>query len=329
MNVLLTGATGFLGYRTLERLVELPYVHQVKASGRTLSKDRLVEHPKVKYLLGNLENEQWVNNLVKGVDLIINAAALSAPWGKRQDFINANLNTQLNLINAAKANSVSRFIYISSPSIYFEPKDKLGIKESDLLPSQFINEYARTKFEAEQMLIKKFNHYIILRPRALIGRGDHIILPRLIKAFDTGRLRIIGNGQNIVDLTSVSNVADAIIQSMTVGQLGLNQVYNISNGDPVFLWPQIAQILKALGKNLSDRRLSIWMASTVAFLLELKSEFTDYSEPTLTRYSVGTLAHSFTMDISKAKELLGYSPHQTIENSILEFVNWYKYEVNL
>lgn len=71
------------------------------------------------------------------------------------------------------------------------------------------------------------------------------------------------------------------------------------------------------------------MASTVAFLLELKSEFTDYSEPTLTRYSVGTLAHSFTMDISKAKELLGYSPHQTIENSILEFVNWYKYEVNL
>lgn len=82
----------------------------------------------------------------------------------------------------------------------------------------------------------------------MIGRGDHIILPRLIKAFDTGRLRIIGNGQNIVDLTSVSNVADAIIQSMTVGQLGLNQVYNISNGDPVFLWPQIAQILKALGK---------------------------------------------------------------------------------
>ena len=56
--------------------------------------------------------------------------------------------------------------------------------------------------------------YVIFRPRALIGRGDHVIMPRVINAFEKNKLKIVGDGENLVDLTPVSNVVDAILLSI-------------------------------------------------------------------------------------------------------------------
>lgn len=329
MKVLLTGATGFLGYRTLEKLVTHPAIDSILATGRNLLPYRQVLHPKVTYRLGDLEDKRLVDDLMQGVDVIINTASLSSPWGKRQAFEQANLHTQLNLIASAKAHQVSHFIYISSPSIYYNGNNRWNVKESDPLPRKFVNEYARTKFEAEQMLAKQFPSFIILRPRALIGRGDSIIMPRLIHAFDKGRLKVIGNGKNRVDLTSVSNVADAIILAVTPTLEALNQAYNITNGEPVNLWDCISSVLQDLDRTLNPQKIPLTLIDTIAAFLELKSRFTTFEEPTLTRYGVGTLAHDFTLDISKAKELLGYQPLMNTQTAIQEFVNWYKHHENM
>lgn len=324
MNILLTGATGFLGFRVLEKLVKLPYVNRILATGRTMIPYRKIIDSKVTYLFGDLENESFVNSLFDSIDIIINCASLSAPWGNKNKFVAANIQTQTNLIAAANIKKVSKFIYISSPSIYYNGEDRLGIKESDSLPKKFVNQYARTKFEAEQLLVNSLIPYIILRPRALIGRGDSVIMPRLINAFDQGRLRVIGNGQNMVDLTSVSNVADAIVLSLLAKETALNHAFNISNGEPVNLWEHINCVLAALNKNLGVKKVPFLIADSFAHFLEIKSRLTDNKEPTLTRYGVGTLAKSFTLDINKAKNLLNYNPNMNTEASVNEFINWYK-----
>jgi 2-alkyl-3-oxoalkanoate reductase len=141
MKILLTGATGFLGYRTLEKLVNLENVEQIKATGRILKNTHKVDHPKVAYILGDLTDTLFVDTLMTEVDCVIHAAALSSPWGKREAFVAANVTTQKNLIQAAKKNSVRRYIYISTPSMYFELNDKFNIKESDPLPAKYINAY--------------------------------------------------------------------------------------------------------------------------------------------------------------------------------------------
>ena len=278
MKILLTGATGFLGYRTLEKILLNPDVEQVIATGRTIKSSHYINHDKIIYQLGDLTNEDFANKLVSQADYIIHAAALSSPWGRHQEFYEANVITQKNLIQAAKNHDINRFIYISTPSIYFNSKDQLGIKESDPLPQNFINEYAATKRQAEIELIHSGIPYIILRPRALIGRGDTVIMPRLIKAFKEKKLKIVGNGKNIVDLTAVANVVHAIERSLIVEGNGLNQVYNISNGKPVLLWQCIENVLTLLGYRFSEKKLPYMLMKSIAGLMEWKSKRTNLFE---------------------------------------------------
>ena len=324
MNILLTGSTGFLGFRTLERLVKLDYVDKIIATGRTLKKSREISHPKVKYILGDLSNKVFVDTLIKDIDIVINTASLSSPWGTEASFYSANIQTQKNIISSSERTGVKRIIYISSPSIYYNGEDRNMVQENAPLPTKFINHYSKSKREAELLLENSKLDYITIRPRALIGRGDTIIMPRLIKAHSDGRLKIIGDGENKVDLTSVENVVESIALSIMAPNNALNNAYNITDGNPVKLWRSINTVLKGIGKEQINKTVNFRVAYIAASILELFSKYITKEEPSLTKYSVGVLSKTFTLDISKADELLNYKPVITTEESIEEFINWYK-----
>lgn len=322
MKILLTGATGFLGYRTLEVLVKLPEVSEVIATGRTLKPSHTVDHPKARYVLGDLTDLEFVQGIVAQAQYIVHAAALSSPWGSYASFEAANLTTQQHLIKAALEHQIKRFVFISTPSMYFTGGDRFDIKESDPLPRLMVNAYSQTKRLAELELEQSGIPYVTLRPRALVGRGDTVIMPRIIRAHQEGRLKVIGNGKNIVDLTSVANVAEAIVLALTT-QKGLNEIYNITNGEPVKLWDKIAMVLELMGKELPTAKVPYWLVWTAASAMELSAKLMGGEEPVLTKYGVGVLAKSMTMNISKAQKLLGYSPKVSTDEAIREFVEWY------
>ena len=324
MNILLTGSTGFLGFRTLERLVKLNYVDKIIATGRSLQKYRKISHPKVKYILGDLSDKAFVNTLIKDIDIVINTASLSSPWGSEASFYLANIQTQKNIISSSEITGVKRFIYISSPSIYYNGEDRNMVKENAPLPTKFVNHYSKSKRDAELLLENSKLDYITIRPRALIGRGDSVIMPRLIKAHSDGKLKIIGDGENRVDLTSVENVVESIVLSLMAPNKALNNAYNITDGNPVKLWKSINTVLKGIGKEQIYKTVNFRVAYFAASILELVSRCITKEEPSLTKYSVGILSKTFTLDISKAVELLKYKPVITTEESIEEFINWYK-----
>ena len=322
MNILLTGATGFLGYRTLERLVQLTNVDKIIATGRVLQKSREITHPKVKYILGDLTDKVFVSTLMINIDIVINTASLSSPWGSEDAFYEDNVITQKNMISSSKIPKVRRFLYISSPSIYYNGEDRVMVQEKDPLPTKFANNYSKTKRDAEILLENSNLDYIIIRPRAIIGRGDTVIMPRLIKAHSKGSLKIIGDGKNIVDLTSVDNVVESIILSIHAPSKALNNTYNITDGNPVSLWDSINIVLKGIGKEQVNKTVKFRVAYFAASILEWVSRITK-KEPSLTKYSVGVLSKTFTLDISKAIDLLNYKPIISTEESIEEFINWY------
>lgn len=324
INLLVTGATGFLGSRLIEHLVEVDQAYNIIATGRKFTLNNKVLSNSVNYFLGDLSDSSFVQSLFKNdIDVVINCASLSAPWGTKDAFYLANITTQKNLIDESLKFHINRFIYISSPSIYFNFKNSLGIKEEDPLPKKMVNNYARTKYQAELLLKKSGLSYVILRPRALIGRGDTVIMPRLIRSHMEGRLKIMGTGNNQVDLTSVSNMTEAI--RLAIETSNYNEAYNISNGEPINLWDSINEILLAIGLNGIESKLSYPFLYSVATAMELQAKLLkSKSEPILTRYSVGVLAKSFTFNISKAQEKLNYHPKQTTSAAIAEFAKWYK-----
>ncbi|MEQ9307688.1 MAG: NAD-dependent epimerase/dehydratase family protein [Marinoscillum sp.] len=329
MRVLITGATGFLGSRTTQEFAKNPRYTHILATGRTLSPERRVMADHVTYLLGELTDEAFVSRLFQQpVDLVINCASLSSPWGKYEDFYQANVVSQQILIAQSVLSSVKRFIYISSPSVYFRFRDQLDVTENTVFPPKMVNDYARTKLEAERLLERSSLSYVTLRPRALIGAGDTVIMPRLIRSYESGKLKIMGSGENQVDLTPVANMVDAIILAAEASQIHSNQAYNISNGQPVNLWQAINDILQMIGHEPVKKRIPYWLLMTIAWFMEITARhLTRDQEPTLTRYSVGVLAHSFTLNIDKATKNLGYVPRQTVEEAMKEFADWYQIQL--
>ena len=324
-KIQITGATGFLGSRLVEIMSTIKGL-EILATGRTLKTQNISKKSNLKYILGNLEDTKFVDSLVKGVDTIIHTAALSSQMGNPKDFQRANVEATKHLLKAAKANKIKKFIFISSPSVYFRFKHQLELKESDTLPKP-VNSYAYSKREAEKLVQSSKIPYIILRPRALIGRGDKVIMPRILRAHREGRLMRMGDETNRVDITPVSNVVDAIILALDADKKAVNQIYNISNGKPELLWPVLDKLLSQLQLPRPTKQISLKLVLVVAKLMELHAKWINgYREPALTVYGVGTLTMSFGMDISKAKKLLGYHPNQSVQEALNEFVEWYTSE---
>ncbi|GAB4427974.1 MAG: NAD(P)-dependent oxidoreductase [Bacteroidia bacterium] len=323
----MTGATGFLGSRLVERLCTLPGVARITAAGRSLKPYATIHDPRVQYRLGALEDRDYVASLFaqNPPTALVNCAALSSPWGRYQDFYDANVRSQAHLIAEAQRHDLRRFVYVSTPSLYFDYRHRHGIRESDPLPHRLVNAYAETKRQAEQLLEASDLSWVAIRPRALVGRGDTVIMPRLLRAHHEGRLRIIGTGHNRVDLTPVANVVDAIICGLQAPETACGSIYNIANGDPVSLWETIAQTLERLGLEPPRRRVPAAVAIAAAGVMEWYARtWQGGAEPTLTRYSVGTLACDFSMDIGQARAALGYVPRMTVAEAIDEFVSWWK-----
>ena len=134
----------------------------------------------------------------------------------------------------------------------------------------------------------------------------------------------MGSQKNKVDLTPVSNVVDAICLGLNARPEGLNQIYNISNGDPELLWPLLDEVFDRLGLAPVEKDISLNVAKGIARLLEWHATWLNgHKEPALTVYGVGTLTKTFAMDISKARKLLDYKPRQSVEEAIQEFRQWY------
>jgi nucleoside-diphosphate-sugar epimerase len=326
MKILVTGATGFLGFRLIQALKEQG--HFVIATGRNPAMAEKIRHLGIAFEAGSVENADFVAGISQGVEAVIHTAGLSSPWGKYADFYAANVQGTESVIAACKQNQIRRLVHVSTPSIYVEYRDREDVKESDPLPSKFANAYATTKFLAEERVraaAQEGLETIMIRPRALIGAGDTVILPRLLRAHKEGRLRIIGKGQNRVDLTAVSNVVDALILCLNAPTEALGEAYNITNGEPVKLWEFLQSAFERLGLTLDTRHLPYHLAFSLAAALESAATLDPaYKEPPLTRYTVCMLAKSQTLNIDKARTRLGYQPRQSLLDATTEFITWWK-----
>ena len=324
-HILITGVTGFLGGHLAAQLTRAGL--RVRGMGRDAEKGRILsERLGVEFVRDDPSDKRAVAEACQEVDTVFHVAALSSPWGKPENFVRANVDLTRKILTAARAAGVGRLVHVSTPSLYFRYGSGLLVREDAVLPPP-VNEYVRTKRMAE-LLVQEVGREgletVILRPRALIGAGDPSILPRLVRALEKGRLPVIGDGLNLTDLTCVENVAQAmVLAAVKPAARVAGKIYNITNGEPVALWPILARVAHELGIPQPRPRIPCGLAMKMARLLELAGRLTG-REPSLTRYAVGVLATSQTLDISAARRDLDYMPEVPLEEGLRRFVAWWK-----
>jgi nucleoside-diphosphate-sugar epimerase len=325
MKALVTGATGFLGGALTRRLKNINW--GVTALGRNNSKLDELETFGVKAEQVDLKDKSRLMETFKDQEIVFHCAAFPSPWGNYEKFYQANVIGTRNVVEACIANRIKRLVYVSTPSIYFDYKSRINVKETDPLPEPVSN-YAATKLLAEEEVDKAFANglaTITIRPRALFGPGDTVIFPRLIPRLQSGRLPILGDGENIVDLTYIENVVDALLLCAESPSNTLGKKYNISNGEPVKIWKLVDHICDELDLPHPKRKISYFTANAAATILEvLYNLIPTHAEPPLTRISVSMLANNTTLDISTAKSELGYKPKVSVDEGFDLFMKWWK-----
>lgn len=323
-TVLITGATGFLGGYLVRLLIQ---EYQVRALGRNRNKGEAFEQLGARFCQGDFTDERSCARYFEGVDYVVHAGALSTVWGAWEDFHATNVVGTATVAKLCARYGIRRLVHLSSPSVYTEKQDKYQIREQDFLEDNGLSNYIRSKILAEQE-IKRFQQKglesVILRPRGLIGVGDTSLVPRLLEANKRIGIPLFNDGRNIVDLTSVDNVALACRLALK-SQHASGEVFNITNGEPTEFKVLLEQFLRAIGEPPRYRKLPFGMAYGLACVLESAYRILRISrEPPLTRYTVCTLGFSQTMDISKAREMLGYHPVKTLAQTIEEYGAWWK-----
>ncbi|MEE4116724.1 MAG: NAD-dependent epimerase/dehydratase family protein [Marinilabiliaceae bacterium] len=324
MRILVTGATGFLGGNMLKMLAKRFGIGNIIGTGRNIVQSEILRAEGYNIYPGDLCSVDFVKSQFKNIDCLVHCAAKSSLWGKYEDFYQDNVVATLNLLEYIK--DLKSFVYISTPSIYFEYKDKYMISEDSKLPSRFVNHYTATKYMAEKEVlnfVKPGMVKTVLRPRAIVGAGDTVIIPRLIKAYKAGKLRIIGPGSNISDFSSVKNVAHAAYLALTTDNDIDGKIFNITDGQALPMWSMIEDTLNKLGLDSKLKRVPYRPVKIIAGFYELINRLILKEEPVLTSYGVGLLRFSCTLDISQARKLLGYEPIISTEESIGEFIKQY------
>lgn len=313
-RILVTGATGFTGGVILRHLVQDQGANNVIGTGRDTKRITQLRSDGYGVIGGDLLKASWVGASFAQVHTVVHCAAKSSIWGDYSDFYRANVLATRHLLQLP---NLTRFIYISSPSVYFDYRDRLDIREDDLL-GDLSHAYVKTKYLGEQDVLRSthIQQRYILRPRAIIGAGDTTLMPRLLKAYRSGRLRKIGDGRAVGDFTSVTNLARLVTKMVVRPSPGRQITYNVTDGKPQVVWDLINTCLDKLSLPPVNRSVPYSLAYTAAALSEWRSRWITGIEPALSRYSVGLLNYSMTLNIDAARQDLDYDPCDTPLDSI-------------
>jgi len=328
-TVLLTGATGFLGGYVIKEMQEHPGF-EVIAMGRNGKRGKELEaYDNVRFVKADMTDMSALKEIFRNnrPDFVIHTGALSSAWGRYEDFYKANVESTLNIAKLCIEYKIGQMVYISSPSIYTAKSDRINIKEDDFDPGNKLNYYIRTKILSEKglhELEKEGLNVVILRPRGLIGPGDPSLMPRLMRANGKIGIPLIRKGKIIVDVTCVQNVAYACYLAMTTPE-AKGETINITNGEPSEFGKLLEIFCKEAGEEAKFLNLPFGLLYAVASLLEgIYTILPTNKEPVLTRYTVSTLSFSQSLDISKAKSVLGYNPKLSLKEGISEYGKWWQ-----
>jgi nucleoside-diphosphate-sugar epimerase len=320
MKVAITGATGGLG-RSLTEFLLRQHV-DVVALGRNPIAGASLKSAGAEFFAGDATDLEYLKHAFAGCDLAIHSAGLASPWGPWKNFYHSNVLGTETVLKAMRDLGIKKLIYISTPSLYFSGEPFENRQESEPLPKQQTF-YGRSKLMADKLVLKEVQERgldaILFRPRAIFGKYDTAIIPRMLRLMKKGFFPLPGGGDARVDVTAVQNIVHAIWLAILSKEKFKGETVNITNGEPVTVRELTKEISDALGLKVKFISVPLWLLRGAASAFEFYADHISGKEPLVSRYSIDSIGTTQTLSIQKAKELLKYEPVITTKEAIKEF----------
>jgi nucleoside-diphosphate-sugar epimerase len=344
MHALVTGGGGFLGSYIVEALLARGDRVRVFSRGHYPK----LEQAGAQVVRGDLRDNAALAAVCDGIECVFHTAALPGIGSNRDEYVAVNRTGTELLLSNARQRGVQRFIYTSSPSVVFAGRDQLGIDESAPYDFAWMEDnrayYSLTKAQAEHAVLAANSESFrtcALRPHLIWGPRDTHLIPRLLARARAGRLRRIGNGANLVDVTYVQNAAIAHLQAAEAlaptpeqavstptpltPPAPAGKAYFLSQGQPVNCWEWIEEILTLANLPRVKKSVSFQTAHRVGHALEmLYSNLGLRGEPPMTRFLAAQLSRSHWFDISAARRDFGYEPRVSTAEGMQRLADWLK-----
>lgn len=323
---LVTGGTGLLGSRVVDRLVQRG--DRVRAFVRASSDTRALARPGVELFRGELTDGDAVRSALPGVSTVYHCAARLGDWGPWRAFEQGIVSTTRPLVEACCESQTERFIHISSVAAYGHLSGPQPWTESQPLAQNlwYWDYYAKAKALAEQAVRELGNRVVVVRPTWIYGPGDRTILPRIIQALRGGTIKILGSGDNLLNLLHVDDVADGVVLAGTNEQAA-GKTYNLCSNGELTQREFYALLCEQLQLPAVSRCVPVRLAHGFGFACEAFGRARRQSQPPkVTRHGISLLMRPTTFSTQAARGDLQWQPRIAAVQGLRETVRWLQAE---
>ncbi len=321
-DVLVTGASGFIGSAVAHKLVESGY--SVRALVRPSSPRRHIAGLDLEFCEGDLLDEASIKRAMRDVRYVFHIAADYRLWARHPDEIFAtNVGGTRTVMREALRAGVARVVYTSTVATIALTPDGSPADETRRMPEEKrLGAYKRSKMAAErlvtEMIVRDALPAVIVNPSAPIGPRDVRPTPTGRIVIEAARGRIPGFVETGLNLVHVDDVAEGHLAALRRGRIGERYILG---GQNVLFGKMLSEIAGLVGRKSTHIRVPHWAVLPVAYASEAMARVTGH-EPFATLEGVRMSRHHMFFKTAKAEDELGYCSRPHIE-ALKDAIGWF------
>jgi nucleoside-diphosphate-sugar epimerase len=323
-QILITGATGFIGSRLAQRLVTEEGA-RVRALVRNPEKGRSLVDLGVELAPGDITAPASLQAAISGCQLIFHAAAWVSERGTKAEVWRVNVTGTENMVKAAVANRASRFVHLSSCAVYGSLQ-RHNIDEQT--PTQMRgNLYGDSKVAAEQVVFRAYQEQqlpvVVVRASQVYGPGSPQFTIRPVEVIKAGKMILIDGGRHLCKPIYIDDLIDGLILCAK-HEAAVGEAINLTDNEAI-AWRDFFGAYGQMLKIDSFPSIPFSLALGLAYANEIKAAVTG-KEAGFSRRVVKALCSSNSFSNQKARKLLGWEPKVNFSEGMRRTEAWLRAE---